>query len=308
MVKTLEESKRILQHNFETFREAYRKKHDADFLGSDDLTMFFRNTDDLEKIIRLNQDAKKREQLIDLTNFYELCLGNPEKADVIILGKNPGAEGLDNCKTADDMKRLLDELELRKEKRSCFFPLASFEAMVLRPWFPNRLIFGHIRRENRKEILAPESDLKEGILSRFITVRKDACRYAERICSLDIVPYHTSDFTFGKQLVREFGIDDILAQYLRNAMKNGKIILAPYSSTFDIWNRFLKKKDGWKDFKDYEYSYTTHLRYGQKNAAQDGNMNIAALRHYSKINTPRTADENCDAIFNRLEELGWERI
>jgi hypothetical protein len=59
MVKTLEESKRILQHNFETFREAYRKKHDADFLGSDDLTMFFRNTDDLEKIIRFNQDAKK---------------------------------------------------------------------------------------------------------------------------------------------------------------------------------------------------------------------------------------------------------
>jgi hypothetical protein len=63
-----------------------------------------------------------------------------------------------------------------------------------------------------------------------------------------------------------------------------------------------------KSLENYEFFYTTHFRYGQTEPAQDGNMNIAALRHYSKIGSPRTADENCDALFERLVELGWEKI
>lgn len=304
-------SKKIILDNFEKFKKAYKARYEKEFLGSDDQTMFFRNNDDLNRILYLIDHARNRQQLIDPVNFYELCLGNPETADIIILGKNPGAGGIDTPKTDKEMQELLDELEQRKDciKKNQFFPLSTLEGMETRPWFPSRLIFGHIRKENGRDILPPESCPKEGILSKFIKTSEDACHYADRICSLDLVPYHTVDFTYGEDLIREFGIDKTSKSYIKNAMDNKKIILVPCSSTlYDVWCKFFPDLP----WKTYPYVFTSHKSLANQLAGQktsrDGSLNINKLRHYSKIRLPRTPDENCEPLFKRLVELGWKRI
>ena len=87
---------------------------------------------------------------------------------------------------------------------------------------------------------------------------------------------------------------------MEKATARGAVILCPYFGAVKMWLEHVKA------LENYEFFYTTHFRYGQTDAAQDGNMNIAALRHYSKIGTPRSEKENCDAVFKRLEELGWK--
>ncbi len=305
----LETRRKIILENFDKFQKAYKARYGKEFRGSDDQAMFFRNDDDLGKILDLIKKAEKRSQLIDLVNFYELYLGNPESADIIVLGKNPGAEGIDTPKTDKNIEDLLVEMELRKEckKKGLFFPLYSLESMKKRPWFPSRLIFGNIKfvgkGKDKKYILPPESDPKEGILSKFIETREDACKYADKICSLDLVPYHTVDFAYGQDLVREFGIDKTLREYIKNAMDHGKVILAPYSTTLrDYWCKMFPDLP-WRE----SYVYTTHVALGQKNAPQNGNSSINNLRHSSKVleKKPRKADENCEPLFDQLKKLGW---
>ena len=264
------------------------------------------NDDDLKRIFQLINDAEDRSQLIDPVNFYELCLGNPENADILILGNNPGAKGIDTPKTPAKIKALLIELEQRKDcrDRGLFFPLSSPDALMQRPWFPVRLIFGRAFRVFPRNNNEP----RNGILSRFINQITDACQYADKICSLDLVPYHTVDFAYGQNLVRKFGRDMILRTYIRNAMAQGKIILALYGSALDNWCK------SFPDLKleQYPYVYTTHRSLADEKAGkgteQSGSMHIDRLRHYSKIGTTRTPDENCEPLFNRLVELGWTRI
>jgi hypothetical protein len=123
-------------------------------------------------------------------------LGNPENADIVILGKNPGAGQFDRLKNDSELVELFREMDLRKISKDRFFTLHSFEAMMYRPWFPVRLIFG-----KHSDNLPDDEEGKNGILSKFINSVHDACKYAGRICSLELVPYHTATFEAGKHLI-----------------------------------------------------------------------------------------------------------
>ena len=298
---SVEESKKIIYENFKKLQTAYRAKYKKDFLESEDFKMFFSSKDAYEKIIEWNKKAENRNDLIDITGFYELCLGNPENADIVILGKNPGAGQFDRLKNDSELVELFREMDLRKISKDRFFPLHSFEAMMYRPWFPVRLIFG-----KHSDNLPDDEEGKNGILSKFINSVHDACKYAGRICSLELVPYHTATFEAGEHLIEIFGMVQQVLEPVRNAMAKEKIILIPYSSTVDKWCRYLP------ELKRYKYTYTTHRNMEQqiegKNADPWGSLNIDKLRHVGNIKTPRTADENCDALFERLIELGWEKI
>lgn len=301
---TINQSRQIILKNFDNFKNAYRDRYGTEFLGSADQKMFFRNNDDLKEILASINNATDRSQLIDPINFYELCLGNSETADVLILGKNPGAEGIDRLKTPEEITGLLVELEQRKQYRDQFFPLSTLEAMRQRPWFPVRLIFGRAFQSFPQGNDVP----RNGILSRFINDITDARFYADKICSLDLVPYHTVDFAYGQDLVGRFGIDTTLREYIKNAMDQGKIILAPYSTTFDEWCKFIPDLP----WRTYPYVYTTHKSLSDQQTGRrvefQGSMRIDRLRHYSRIRTARTPDENCEPLFDRLVELGWTRI
>ena len=298
---SVEESKKIINENFKKLQTAYRAEYKKDFLESEDFKMFFSSKDAFEKIIAWNKKAENRDDLIDITGFYELCLGNPENADIVILGKNPGAGQLDRLKNDSELVELFREMNLRKISKDRFFPLHSFEAMMYRPWFPARLIFG-----KHSKNLPDDEEGKNGILSKFINSVHDACKYAGRICSLELVPYHTANFDAGERLIEIFGMVSQVLEPVRNAMAKEKIILIPYSTAVDDWCRYLP------ELKRYKYTYTTHRSMKQqiegKKADPWGSLNIDKLRHVGKIKKPRTADENCDALFERLIELGWEKI
>ena len=298
---SLEESKRILQRNFDKLQEKYRNKFKIDFIGSEDFKLFFPSKDEFEKIVTWNNNVKDRSDLIDITGFYELCLGNPENADIIVLGKNPGAGGFDRLKSDQEFEELFEEMSLRKdiESKGCFFPLYNEDAMGFRPWFPGRLIFGigvtrRLPDENRDE--------KRGILSKFIRRTAEASKFANKICSIDLVPYHTADFEHGENLIQVFGMVEQVLTPVRNAMKKRKIILFPYSTTYDKWVKYIP------ELENYDFAYTTHRLEGQSVADSHGSMHIDRLRHVKNIKKERAANENCDAIFKRLKELGWEKI
>ena len=286
----------VIQKNFELFLKTYQKKFGKEFASSEDVTMFYREAADIEKVQLWNEEAASRNVLIDPCAFNEMILGNDEDPDIVILGKNPGAAGIDFIKEEDFFNDCFDELEQRKkvQEKKLFYPLVSKEVMEKLPWFSNRLIFGSVS----------DSNAPAGILSRFVSGKKikEVCaeKFAGRIVSLELVPYHTVRFQGGKKLLRQFGVVDKVKAVVEKAIRRKAVILCPYFGAVKMWLEHVKA------LENYEFFYTTHFRYGQTDAAQDGNMNIAALRHYSKIGTPRSEEENCDAVFKRLEELGWK--
>ena len=288
--------KEVIQKNFELFLKTYQKKFGKEFASSEDVTMFYREAADIEKVQLWNEEAASRNVLIDPCAFNEMILGNDEDPDIVILGKNPGAAGIDFIKEEDFFNDCFDELEQRKkvQEKKLFYPLVSKEVMEKLPWFSNRLIFGSVS----------DSKAPAGILSRFASGKKikEVCaeKFAGRIVSLELVPYHTVRFQGAQKLLRQFGVVDKVKAVVEKATARGAVILCPYFGAVKMWLEHVKA------LENYEFFYTTHFRYGQTDAAQDGNMNIAALRHYSKIGTPRSEEENCDAVFKRLEELGWK--
>ncbi|MBO7329238.1 MAG: hypothetical protein J6W00_10765 [Lentisphaeria bacterium] len=304
---SLEESKRILQQNFDKLQKEYRRKFNIDFIGSEDFKLFFPSKDEFDKIVTWNNNVKDRNDLIDITGFYELCLGSPENADIIVLGENPGAGGFDRLKSDQEFEELFEEMSLRKdaESQGCFFPLYNESAMKFRPWFPARLIFGIGVIDNGNGIKLPDENRNEkrGILSKFIRRTAEASKFAKKICSIELVPYHTADFAHGENLIPVFGMEERVLTPVRNAMKKGKIILFPYSSAYkDVWVKYIP------ELKNYDFAYTTHRLEGKKTAEAVGSMRIDKLRHVKNIKKERAANENCDAIFKRLEELGWVKI
>lgn len=277
----------------------YREKFDVEFESSEDVTMFYRYPADIEEVIYWNKKAKSKNILIDLCAFNEMILGNDKDPDIVILGKNPGAAGINLLKAKSFFEDVFDELKTRKEaqKQDIFYPLISKDVMEALPWFSNRLIFGST---------SDQIDHPAGILSRFANGQsiKQECskKFAKKIVSLELVPYHTARFQDGKKFIKKFGVVEKVKGIVEKAIARKAVILCPYFGAVKTWLENVKL------LENYEFFYTTHFRYGQTNAAQDGNMNIAALRHYSKIDTPREKDENCEALFDRLVELGWKKI
>ena len=300
MAKSLEESKKILADNFAKLQKVYMDKYKKEFLKSEDFKMFFPCREEFDKIIEWNNNASFRDDLVDITGFYELCLGCSGNADIIVLGANPGAGDFDIPKKEKEFTDFFQEMEQRKEaeKKGLFYPFYSIEAMRKRFWFPARLIFGIGARSK----FPSDNAEKNGILSKFISTIDEATQYADRICSIELVPYHTVDFKHGQKLIEKFGLIERVLAPVRNAMSNRKIILLPYGTTRDAWFQYLP------ELKNYEFAYTTHKGLNDKNAEQGGSLNIDKLRLWKNIDKPRTADENCAAIFDRLKELWLEKI
>ena len=294
----LEEIKGIIQKNFELFRNEYRKRFGQDFERSEDVGMFYRNLSDIEAVLLWNKEAKSKNMLIDTCAFNEMILGNEENPDIVILGKNPGASGIDLPKSKSFFEDIFNQLDLRKnaQKHGIFYPLLSKTIMEALPWFSNRLIYGS----------TADTKTPAGILSKFVSGQniKQQCseKFAQKIVSLELVPYHTLRFKDGNKLISKFSAVEKVKKIVEKAIQRKAVILCPYFGALNMWLKNVKS------LENYEFFYTTHFRYGQTKPAQDGNMNIEALRHYSKIGSPRTADENCDALFERLIELGWEKI
>ena len=122
------------------------------------------------------------------------------------------------------------------------------------------------------------------------------------IASVELVPYHTVNFSDNIRLQNTFGVVNEVRPIVEGAVKRGAVILCPYYGAVDMWLNAVEKLNG------YPFFYTTHVALGLTNAPQNGNLSINNLRHYSKIGSARTPDENCEPLFERLEKLGWKRI
>ena len=110
--------------------------------------------------------------------------------------------------------------------------------------------------------------------------------------------------------MREFGIAETLKYYIKSAMDQGKVILAPYSTTLcDEWCKLFPDLP-WET----SYVYTTHRSLADEKAgigtSQNGSMHIDRLRHYCKglARKPREEGETCEPLFDQLVKLGWTRI
>jgi len=293
----LDDLKQTIIDNWNLFLKEYQSQFKRGFDHFDG-EMLLRNREpaDIAAVQKWGADASSSYQLIDPCAFNEMILGNDRDPDIVILGKNPGAGGIDRKKTSDYFKDVFKQLVARKQARQdkIFYPLLSKETMEDLPWFPNRLFFG-----SKSDQVYPC-----GILSKFIDEQKQACsqNIAKKIVSLELVPYHTVRFQNGNKLIRKFGVLDQVKGIVENAVDRKAVILCPYFGAVEMWLDAVEK------LKEYPFFYTTHVALGKNDPPQDGNLNINNLRHYSKIRTTRTPDETCEPLFDRLVELGWKRI
>ena len=203
-------------------------------------------------------------------------------------------------------KNILDRFSEMKARKhfaatKVFYPLSSEKVMKDLPWFANRLIFGVGNGNPNKWNLQKA----QGILSRFIggDLQIVCSEYANRIASVELVPYHTRNFGNAARLQKQFGVVSEVRKIVKEAIKRNAVILCPYYGAVDMWLKNVQELDG------YDYFYTTHTRYGEKNEPYpDGSLNINRLRHYSKIKSTREQNENCEPLFQRLVKLGWKEI
>ena len=296
----LETSRKIIQENFKKFQETYKAEKGIEFRDSDDVTTFYRNKADIAEVQKWNEEARTVDALIDPCAFNEAFLGNIVDPDLLILGKNPGAKDIDKELTEEALKKRIDEIKARRTcaEQKRFYPLSSVDAIHDLPWFPNRLIFGVGSDKWKKR------DGHDGILYPFMQNGKlsSLCQYAERIASVELVPYHTINFRDNTRLQNEFGVVEEVKPIVKKAIERGAVILCPYYGAVDMWLDAVEKLRG------YPFFYATHVKLGQKDAPQNGNLNINHLRHYSMIELPRTEDETCEPLFDQLVKLGWTRI
>ena len=231
----LDTCKAIIADNFRNLQTEYQNQHEGrDFIASPDVEMFFRKAD-LDTIREWNEKASDTDDLIDLCAFYELTLGNPSKADVVILGNNPGAKGVFERITS--FEQIFKEMEERKNTQDLFYPMSSVNAMKVRPWFPNRLIYGVGSDKWKKR------DKKDGILYPFMQNEdlSSLCQYADRIATVELVPYHTKTFAAGERFLDEFDLFDPTP--VIQAMKNNAVIIALYRNAATRWC------DKWKEYR-----------------------------------------------------------
>ena len=274
---SVEESKKIINENFKKLQTAYRAEYKKDFLESEDFKMFFRK-EDLDKILEWNKNASSKDDLIDLCSFYELKIGNPETADLVILGNNPGAKG--EFEEILNFERLFAEMEERKINQNIFYPMSSLEAMELRPWFPNRLIYGvgGTTWKNRQE--------KNGVLYPFMENKNIAslCKYAKKIATLEMVPYHTKTFASGESFLDSFDLFDPAP--IEKAMKNGAVIIALFRNSAERWSSRVP------ELQAYPYFYVNHKKEVNNRAEANASLSKQSLRRYSEFD---------DSINNRGE-------
>ena len=265
---SLEESKKIINENFKKLQTAYRAKYKKDFLKSEDFKMFFRK-EDLDKILGWNKNASSKDDLIDLCSFYELKIGNPETADLVILGNNPGSKG--EFKEILNFEGLFAEMEERKVNQNIFYPISSPEAMQLRPWFPNRLIYGvgGTTWKNRQE--------KNGVLYPFMENKNIAslCKYAKKTATLEMVPYHTKTFASGESFLDYFDLFDPAP--IEKAMKNGAVIIALFRNAAVRWSSRVPK------LQTYPYFYVNHKKEVNDHAEANASLSKQSLRRYSEF-------------------------
>lgn len=285
----------ILRRNFDLFRKVYEDIYHCDF-GSrpEHVQMFYRNREDIQAVQQWNSnEVHGVGALIDPCAFNEAFLGNTVDPDILILGKNPGADGIDAILTEDMLQHRFSEMDdrLQCKKNLIFYPLWNTMVMNDLPWFANRLIFGL----GSNSAANWKKQGQNGILSRFIGGNPaNACNYAGRIASVELVPYHTGNFAKKAKLQKKFGVFGDVSKIVKRAMGRGAIILCPYYGAVNMWTSGI---DG---LLEYQYAFTS-------TGAINGWMHIESLRRFDRFATPREADENCDTLFARLEQLGWKR-
>ena len=310
---SLEECKTIILENFENFQKAYNDRYKKEFLGSDDVKWFFRK-EDLEKIKEWNKKASNVDDLIDLCAFYELILGNPSKADVVILGNNPGAKGI--FEKISSFEKIFEEMADRKTNKDCFYPMSSVNAIQNRPWFPNRLIYGVGSDKWKKR------DEKDGILYPFMQNGdlSSLCQYAATIATVELVPYHTKTFAAGENFLDAFDLFD--PSPVIQAMNNNAVIIALFRNTAERWckkwSEYRKKHPEVKDLKQYRRFYVNHKREGNDRSEANASLSRQSLRRYPEFQasiSPKDKRElypSYDAyseITDYLEmEKNWKRI
>lgn len=306
----LEECK-IIRENFEKFQGAYKERYKKEFLGSDDVKYFFRK-EDLERIKEWNKKASNVDDLIDLCAFYELILGNPSKADVVILGNNPGAKGI--YKKISSFKEIFIEMENRKKNKDLFYPMSSVDVMKNRPWFPNRLIYG-VGGSTWQD-----RDRRDGILYPFMQKGKldSLCQYADRIATVELVPYHTKTFAAGQDFLDAFDLFDPAP--VIQAMNNKAIIIALFRNTAERWcqkwSEYRKKHPEVKDLERYPYFYVNHKKEGNDRAEANASLSRQTLRRFSEFRDSIEGNEErypSDDAYSEItkylaREKKWKRI
>ena len=269
-------------------KKEYSDKYHKEFLKSGDVEMFFRRVD-LDKIREWNENASSKDDLIDLCAFYELTLGNSSKDDVVILGNNPGAKGVFERITS--FEQIFKEMEERKNTQDLFYPMSSVNAMKVRPWFPNRLIYGvggsSWTKRNRKDgILYPF--MQNGDLNLL-------CQYADRIATVELVPYHTKTFAAGENFLDQFDLFDPTP--VIQAMKNNAVIIALFRNAAerwcDKWREYRKKNPEVQDLEQYSHFYVNHRREENSRAEANASLSRQTLRRYSEF----------QASIKKVEEL-----
>ena len=274
----LETCRKIIEDNFEQLKKEYREKYHEEFLKSRDVEMFFRRVD-LDKIREWNENASSKDDLIDLCAFYELSLGNPSNADVVILGNNPGAKGV--FERIRSFENIFIQMEDRKKNRNVFYPMISVDAMKHLPWFPNRLIYGvggssWTKREKKDGILYPF--LQNGDLNSL-------CQYAERIATVELVPYHTKTFAAGERFLNEFDLFDPTP--VIQAMKNNAVIIALFRNAAerwcDKWREYRKMHPEVLDLERYSLFYVNHKKEENSRAEANASLSKQSLRRYSEF-------------------------
>ena len=162
-------------------------------------------------------------------------------------------------------------MEERKVNQNIFYPISSPEAMQLRPWFPNRLIYGvgGTTWKNRQE--------KNGVLYPFMENKNIAslCKYAKKTATLEMVPYHTKTFASGESFLDYFDLFDPAP--IEKAMKNGAVIIALFRNAAVRWSSRVPK------LQTYPYFYVNHKKEVNDHAEANASLSKQSLRRYSEF-------------------------